>query len=73
MERHIHPVPNEIHEHFLFYSSEKSDSEAISQYVAMLKKLSEKCNFGNKINEHFRDRLLVGVRDEKNSTTTITQ
>lgn len=65
MERHIRPAPNEIHERFLFNTRDKQEGESISEYVATLRKMSEHCNFEEKVNEHIRDRLVVGVKDEK--------
>lgn len=44
MEKHIHPVPNE---HLLFYLS---DGQIISQYVAILQKLFQNFDLGNKLN-----------------------
>ena len=65
MQDHLHPAPNEIAEQFIFNSSDRKDSESISQYVMMLRKLSEHCNFADKVNEHIRDRLVCGVRNVK--------
>ena len=38
---------------------------SISKYVTLLRKMSEHCNFEEKVNEHIRDRLVVGVKNEK--------
>ena len=65
MERHIRPAPNVIHERFLFNTSDKKEDESISEYVTLLRKMSEHCNFEEKVNEHIRDRLVVGVKEEK--------
>lgn len=43
----------------------RSDGETINQKLATLRKLPDQCNFGDKINKHLRDRLVVGVKDEK--------
>ena len=65
MEDHIHPAANEIHERFLFNSRVRKDAETISEFVAALVKLIEKCNYGDKVSEQIRDRLVYGVRNEK--------
>ena len=65
MERHIRLAPNVIHERFLFNTRAKKEDESISEYVTLLRKMSEHCNFEEKVNEHIRDRLVVGVKDEK--------
>ena len=33
--------------------------------MTLLRKISEHCNFKKKVNKHIRDRLVVGVKDEK--------
>ena len=65
MESHIRPALNVIHERFLFNTRDKKEDESISEYVTLLRKMSEHCNFEEKVNEHLRDRLVVGVKDEK--------
>ena len=65
MKTHLHPAPNEIAERFRFNSRVRKETESISQYVMALRKLSEHCNFADKVNEHIRDRLVCGVRNEK--------
>ena len=65
MEKHIRPAPNVIHERFLFNTRNKKEDESISEYVTLLRKMSEHCNFEKKVNEHRCDRLVVGVKDEK--------
>ena len=34
-------------------------------YVAILRKLSEHCNFGNNLHESLRDRFVCGLNDER--------
>ena len=65
MERHIRPAPNVIHGRFLFNTRDKKEDESISEYVTLWRKMSEHCNFEEKVNEHIRDHLVVGVKDEK--------
>ena len=65
MERPIRPAPNVIDEKFLFNTRDKKEDESISEYVTLLRKMSEHCNFEKKVNEHIRDCLVVGVKDEK--------
>ena len=65
MRGHLHPAPNEIAERFMFYSRERRDTESISQYIVELRKLTEHCNFGDRVNEQIRDRLVCGVKNEK--------
>lgn len=52
----------EIAERFRFYTAVQ-ESESIAQFVARLKKLARHCNFGGKLNEMIRDRLVCGIKD----------
>lgn len=50
-------------EHFLFYSLDRKDIEIFNHYVAMCRKISEKCNFGNQLDW---DWLVIGRGMKKN-------
>ena len=65
MERHIRPALNGVHERFLFNTRDKKEDKSISEYVTLLRKILEHCNFEEKVNEHIRVHLVVGVKDEK--------
>ena len=49
----------------MFYSRNRNVGENIKSYVAELRRLSEYCNFGNKLNEHLRDKLVCGLNDQR--------
>ena len=51
MKDHLQPKPNEIAERYVFYNRERKDGESTKEYVAELRKLSEHCNFGEKLDE----------------------
>ena len=40
------------------------ESETIAQFVSRLKKLARYCNFGDKLNDMIRDRLVCGIKDQ---------
>ena len=65
MKDHLQPKPNEIAERYVFYNRERKDGESIKDYVAELWKLSEHCNFGEKLEESLRDKLVCGMNIEK--------
>ena len=52
----------EIAERFRFYTAVQ-ESETIAQFVSCLKKLARYCNFGDKLNDMIRDRLVCGIKD----------
>ena len=43
----------------------KKEGNSISEYVAVLRKISEPCNFKEKVKEDIQNRLVLGVKDEK--------
>ena len=48
---------------FKFNTRTRKDTESVATYVAELKRLGEYCEFGDKLNEMVRDRLVCGVND----------
>ena len=46
LDSHLSPKPIVIAECFRFYKREQLESEQINEYIAELKKLSSRCNFG---------------------------
>ena len=48
---------------FKFNTRTRKDNESVATYVAELKRLGEHCEFGDKLNEMVRDRLVCGVND----------
>ena len=65
MSNHLHPVKNEIAERFVFNRRDRKDGESIRQFVSVLRKLAEDCNYGGTLQEQLRDRIVCGVRDER--------
>ena len=64
-KEHLQPKPNEIAERYVFYNRGRKNGESIKDYVAELRRLSEHCNFGDKLNEHIRDKLVCGLNEQK--------
>ena len=64
-KEHLQPKPNEIAERYVFYNRGRKNGESIKTYVAELRRLSEHCNFGDKLNEHIRDKLVFGLNEQK--------
>ncbi|KAI4887000.1 hypothetical protein NFI96_027939, partial [Prochilodus magdalenae] len=63
LESHFSPKPIIIAERFRFHKRNQEEGETIAQYVAILKKLSEHCEFGAYLQEALRDRLVCGLRE----------
>ena len=65
MQEHLSPKPLTIAERFKFHRRNQGENESVSQYLAELRKLSEKCEFGDYLEEALRDRLVCGLVNEK--------
>lgn len=61
---HYSPKPLMIAERFRFHKRNQEECESVSQFVAVLKRLSEHCEFGLSLNDTIRDRLVCGLRSE---------
>jgi hypothetical protein len=61
---HLSPKPLSIAERFRFRKRKQLEGESISDYVAVLRKLAEHCDFGDRLTDDLRDRLVCGMRHE---------
>ena len=61
MKNHLQPKPNEICQRFKFYKRDRVAGESVKDYVAELRKLSEYCNFGEKLKGALREKLVCGL------------
>lgn len=59
------PKRNTIHERACFYQRQQKPDEMAETFIRALHELSVNCEFGEKKNEHIRDRLVVGIRDKE--------
>ena len=56
---------NETYERFVFNRRNQEENESVDQYVTVLRKLAQTCNFCNCLNDSLiRDRFVLGIRDE---------
>ena len=65
MIEHLNPKPNEIAQRYVFYKRDRRNGETVKDYVAALRKLSEHCNFADKLEDHLRDKFVCGLNDER--------
>ena len=61
---HFEPKPLIIAEQFYFHHRNQNMGESVADYVAKLRRLSIKCDFGDFLNEALRDRFVCGLRSE---------
>ena len=58
------PRKNTIHEHTKFYQRSQQAGESVEYFIRALHELATHCNFGDKEQEHIRDRLIAGMLDK---------
>ena len=64
LRKHFQATRVIIAEWFHFHRQSQAISESLSEYVAELRKLSTHCEFGQYLNEDFRDHLVCGLKSE---------
>ncbi|KAL6490119.1 hypothetical protein MHYP_G00004680 [Metynnis hypsauchen] len=62
LDSHYSPKPLQIAERFRFRNQE--EEETIAQYVAVLKRLTEHCDFKDSLDDALHDQLVCGLRSE---------
>ena len=63
MKAHLKPKPVIIAERFQFHQRSQKDGEEVASYMAALRRLADKCEYGNHLEEALRDRFVCGLRD----------
>ena len=64
MESHHCPKPSETVKRFEFYNRAQKPGETVSSFVAELRAIAERCNFGDSLDQMLRDRLICGTSSE---------
>ena len=64
LQAHFAPKPLVIAERFRFHKRNQGEEETVAQYVAVLKRLSEYCEFGAYLEDALRDRFVCGLKSE---------
>lgn len=65
LKNHYHPKPSEIVQRYKFDSRSRKPDESVLEYVAELRRLAQDCNYGDKLQQMLRDRLVCGISDER--------
>ena len=63
VRQHVSPKPIVIAERYNFYNRKQREGESVAQYIAELRKLSERCVFGAFLKEALRDMFVIGLKD----------
>ncbi|XP_075530088.1 uncharacterized protein LOC142563419 [Dermacentor variabilis] len=64
LEDYYAPEVNEIAASYAFFMRSQQDGEAAQDFIADIRRLAEKCNFGTSLERMLRDRIACGVLDE---------
>ena len=73
MSEHLCPKPLVIAERFRFFKRQQAVGESVSEYCAVLQKLSETCDFGANLEDSLRDRLVCGIRSDQSQKRLLTE
>lgn len=65
LKKHYEPTCSVTVERYKFHTRTRKSNESVPEYVSELKKLAEKCNFNETLNDMLKDRLVAGINDEK--------
>ena len=64
LKNHYSPPPSEVIQRFKFNTRTRSVGESVAAYVAELRRVAEFCNYGDKLSEMLRDRIVCGINNE---------
>ncbi|XP_035690003.1 uncharacterized protein K02A2.6-like [Branchiostoma floridae] len=65
LDKHFKPLKNTVYERYKFNTCEQAPGESIEVYVARLRKLVSTCEYGALKEEMLRDRIVLGICDNK--------
>ena len=73
MKDHLSPKPLIIVERYKFHKRTQHEGESVAQYLAALRKLAEKCDFRDFLNQVLRDKLVCRLRNENIQTKLLAE
>ena len=73
LKKHYDPEPIVIAERFHFYERSQKPVESIADYLASLRRLASRCQFGAFLAEALRDRLVCGLLSENIQKVLLTK
>ena len=65
LKNHLKPKPNVISTRYKFFKKDRHAGESVSAYIAVLRELSERCEFQANLEEQIRDRFVCGINDRR--------
>ena len=73
LKKHYDPEPIIIAERFHFYERSQKPGESIANYLASLRRLASRCDFGAFLSDALRDRLVCGMSNENIQKVLLTK
>ena len=64
LKAHFEPKHLVIAERFHFHKRSQNSDESVAEYLAELRRMATRCDFGAYLEEALRDRLVCGLRSE---------
>ena len=71
LKKHYDPEPIIIAERFHFYERRQKPTESIANYLATLRRLASRCEFGAFLSDALGDKLVCGIHSENTVTFLI--
>jgi len=65
MKQHLQPPTSVIIERYKFNTRYRQPGETVKAFIAELRGLAEKCDYGDSLDSMLRDRFVCGLRDDK--------
>lgn len=72
LQDHLSPEPLLIAERFRFHKRAQYENENIATFVAELRKLAERCQFGTNLDDSLQDRFVCGLMSESTQKRLLT-
>ena len=63
LRNHFEPQQSAIVQRAKFYGHSREKVETVAQYLSELRAIAALCNFGDKLDDMLRDRLVCGIND----------
>jgi len=73
LRQHLNPAPLIIAERFKFHRRDQERGETVVQYLAELRKLADRCKYGEMRTELIRDRFVCGLLNERIQNMLLTK
>ncbi|KAL3197678.1 hypothetical protein MRX96_014597 [Rhipicephalus microplus] len=64
LTQHLSPEPSKIYKTFRFQILVQNSGECVADFLAKLRKITDRCGFGEALERNFRDRFVIRLREK---------